>query len=67
VACDVTEWEDQQRLAKTALDTFGQIDVAWANAGFGAPRGFLESSVEHWQAMVLTNVYGSTAAASGSR
>jgi NADP-dependent 3-hydroxy acid dehydrogenase YdfG len=58
VACDVTEWEDQQRLAETALDSFGQIDVAWANAGFGAPRGFLESSVEHWQAMVLTNVYG---------
>jgi NADP-dependent 3-hydroxy acid dehydrogenase YdfG len=58
VACDVTEWEDQKRLAETALDSFGQIDVAWANAGFGAPRGFLESSVEHWQAMVLTNVYG---------
>jgi NADP-dependent 3-hydroxy acid dehydrogenase YdfG len=58
VECDVTEWEDQQRLAATALDTFGQIDVAWANAGFGAPRGFLESSVEHWRSMVLTNVYG---------
>jgi NADP-dependent 3-hydroxy acid dehydrogenase YdfG len=58
VRCDVNEWEDQQRLAKEALDAFGQIDVAWANAGFGAPRGFLESSVEHWRSMVLTNVYG---------
>ena len=30
----------------------------FANAGFGAPRGFLEGDPEHWKAMVLTNVYG---------
>jgi NADP-dependent 3-hydroxy acid dehydrogenase YdfG len=58
VRCDVREWEDQQALAAAALDAFGRIDVSWANAGFGAPRGFLESSVEHWRDMVLTNVYG---------
>jgi NADP-dependent 3-hydroxy acid dehydrogenase YdfG len=58
VRCDVTEWGDQQAMAAAALDAYGQIDVAWANAGFGAPRGFLESTVEHWHDMVLTNVYG---------
>ena len=58
VRCDVTEWEDQQRMVTAALDAFGQLDVVFANAGFGAPRGFLESTVEHWRAMVLTNVYG---------
>jgi NADP-dependent 3-hydroxy acid dehydrogenase YdfG len=58
VRCDVTEWEDQQRVASAALDAFGQLDVVFANAGFGAPRGFLESTPEHWRAMVLTNVYG---------
>jgi NADP-dependent 3-hydroxy acid dehydrogenase YdfG len=58
VRCDVTEWEEQQALAAAALDAFGAIDVAWANAGFGAPRGFTESTVEHWRSMVLTNVYG---------
>jgi NADP-dependent 3-hydroxy acid dehydrogenase YdfG len=58
VRCDVTEWADQEALAAAALEAFGQIDVAFANAGFGAPRGFLESSVEHWREMVLTNVYG---------
>ncbi|MGH2979420.1 MAG: SDR family oxidoreductase [Solirubrobacterales bacterium] len=58
VRCDVTEWEDQQRMALEAQDAFGQLDVVFANAGFGAPRGFLESDVDHWRAMVLTNVYG---------
>ena len=58
VRCDVTEWDQVQALAAAALDHFGRIDVVFANAGFGASRGFLEESVEHWKAMVLTNVYG---------
>ncbi len=41
-----------------ALEKFGRVDVAFANAGFGAPRGFQESTPEHWRSMVLTNVYG---------
>ena len=58
VRCDVTEWADQQAMAETAISHFGQIDVAFANAGFGAGRSFLASTPEHWRAMVLTNVYG---------
>jgi NADP-dependent 3-hydroxy acid dehydrogenase YdfG len=58
VRCDVTEWDDQQKLVSSALDSFGRIDVAFANAGFGADRGFLNSDPEHWRSMVLTNVYG---------
>jgi NADP-dependent 3-hydroxy acid dehydrogenase YdfG len=58
VACDVTEWEEQQAMAQAALDAYGHIDVVFANAGFGAKRGFLEDTPEHWKAMVLTNVYG---------
>jgi NADP-dependent 3-hydroxy acid dehydrogenase YdfG len=58
VRCDVTEWDEVQPLARTALDRFGRIDAVFANAGFGATRGFLEESVEHWRSMVLTNVYG---------
>ena len=56
--CDVTEWADQEALAVAALDAFGAIDVVFANAGFGASRGFEASTPEHWRAMVLTNVYG---------
>jgi NADP-dependent 3-hydroxy acid dehydrogenase YdfG len=58
VRCDVTEWADQEALAASALDTFGRIDVVLANAGFGAKRGFLEETPEHWRSMVLTNVLG---------
>jgi NADP-dependent 3-hydroxy acid dehydrogenase YdfG len=58
VGCDVTEWEQQQAMVNEALGHFGRLDVAFANAGFGAARGFLNESPEHWRAMVLTNVYG---------
>jgi NADP-dependent 3-hydroxy acid dehydrogenase YdfG len=58
VRCDVTEWDEVQALAAAALERFGRIDAVFANAGFGATRGFLEESVEHWRSMVLTNVYG---------
>ena len=56
--CDVTEWEQQQAVVERALSSYGQIDAAFANAGFGGPRGFLEDTPEHWREMVLTNVYG---------
>jgi len=56
--CDVTEWDQVEAMAAGALDAFGRIDAVFANAGFGASRGFLEESPEHWRSMVLTNVYG---------
>jgi NADP-dependent 3-hydroxy acid dehydrogenase YdfG len=58
VPCDVTEWGDQQQMVDAALSAFGAIDAAFANAGFGGPRGFLKDTPEHWREMVLTNVYG---------
>lgn len=56
--CDVTEWDHQQALVAAALEAFGRLDAVFANAGFGAKRGFLEESPEQWRSMVLTNVYG---------
>jgi NADP-dependent 3-hydroxy acid dehydrogenase YdfG len=56
--CDVTDWDDQQALVATTLDRFGRMDAYFANAGFGAKRGFLEESVEHWKSMIDTNVLG---------
>jgi NADP-dependent 3-hydroxy acid dehydrogenase YdfG len=58
VRCDVVEWADQEALIAATLERFGRLDVAFANAGFGAARGFLNESPDHWRSMVLTNVYG---------
>jgi NADP-dependent 3-hydroxy acid dehydrogenase YdfG len=56
--CDVADWADVEGLVEAALSRFGRIDAVFANAGFGAQRGFLEESVDHWKAMIDTNVLG---------
>lgn len=58
VRCDVAEWPDNERFAAAAIDAFGGFDAVFANAGFGATRGFLEESPERWREMILTNVLG---------
>jgi NADP-dependent 3-hydroxy acid dehydrogenase YdfG len=58
VTCDVTEWEQQEAMVERTLAEYGRLDVAFANAGFGATRGFKSETPEYWRAMVLTNVYG---------
>jgi NADP-dependent 3-hydroxy acid dehydrogenase YdfG len=56
--CDVTEFSDQEALVAASIERFGQIDAAFANAGFGAARGFLKEDPESWRSMILTNVLG---------
>src|SRR5687767_4158257 len=46
--CDVTEWPDVEALAAAAIDRFGRIDAVFANAGFGAARGFLKEDPDQW-------------------
>ena len=58
VRCDVTEWAEQEAMVAASLGAYGQLDVVFANAGFGASRSFLSSTPDHWREMVLTNVYG---------
>lgn len=58
VQCDVTRFEDLTAAVEQTRERFGQIDAVLANAGFGAKRGFLEESPEHWRAMIDTNVTG---------
>ena len=58
VGCDVAEWSDQEALVQRSLDAYGRIDVVFANAGFGAARGFQAGTPEEWREMVLTNVLG---------
>lgn len=57
---DVTEADDQQRAVDVAIDRFGRLDLAVANAGGGASRGLLDPDADPlaWRAMILTNVWG---------
>ncbi|HZO36306.1 MAG TPA: SDR family oxidoreductase [Solirubrobacteraceae bacterium] len=58
VPTDVTVWEDNEALIARALEAYGRVDAVFANAGFGAKRGWLEETPEFWREMVLTNVLG---------
>ena len=58
VCCDVAEYADQDSLVRWALDAFGRIDVVFANAGFGGPRGWEQHDPDQMRSMVLTNVLG---------
>jgi len=58
VRCDVSEFSDQQTLVEQTLEAFDRLDVVFANAGVGFPRGFTEGDPEEAKQVVLTNVYG---------
>jgi len=58
VTGDAGDWDDVRRTVDATAEAFGRLDVVFANAGFGAVRGFLNETPEHWRSMVLTNVLG---------
>jgi NADP-dependent 3-hydroxy acid dehydrogenase YdfG len=61
VSADVADWTDMSRVVDAAVDRFGRIDVAVANAGTATPASFFGTGGDdpaQWRDMVLTNVYG---------
>jgi NADP-dependent 3-hydroxy acid dehydrogenase YdfG len=58
VACDVTHYPDVEAVVERARSKFGRIDVVFANAGIGHPRGFEAGDPEEAKQAVLTNVFG---------
>ena len=61
VACDVTDYASQEAMVATAIETFGSLDIVYANPGFGGARSLSADSAdspERWREMVLTNVLG---------
>src|SRR3954468_21550119 len=45
---DIPDFAAQERLGEQTRAAFGRVDVAFANAGFGAKRGFLEGDPDQW-------------------
>lgn len=59
LACDVQQKEDLDQVVKQTLNTFGQLDAVFANAGRGGtPGGFTDADAEQWKELLLTNVLG---------
>lgn len=57
-ACDVTKDDDVQQLVDLTLQTYGRLDVAYANAGYGQFASILRMSDQDIRAMFETNFYG---------
>jgi len=55
---DVTRREDLQRMAGTAVDRYGRLDVLVSNAGTMAVSPFDDLRQDDWDAMVATHITG---------
>lgn len=55
---DVSEWESAARIVKTALNTFGGLDVVVNNAGFVRDRMFVNATLDEWDAVVKVHLRG---------
>jgi NAD(P)-dependent dehydrogenase (short-subunit alcohol dehydrogenase family) len=55
---DVADWEGAQRLIRTAIDSFGRLDVLVNNAGFLRDRMIVSTSEEEWDAVIRVHLRG---------
>ena len=58
VTTDVTKSEDLLALVKTAVSTYGQLDVMVNNAGYMAIAPFTALKVQEWEQMIDINIKG---------
>jgi len=56
--CDVRKQDDLKNAVDAALERFGGIDVAIANAGFGVMGSFDRLAIEDYRRQFETNVFG---------
>jgi len=53
---DVTKQDDLDRMVKTALDAFGDVDILYNNAGAGIRKKLHEHTDEEWNFVLNTNL-----------
>jgi NAD(P)-dependent dehydrogenase (short-subunit alcohol dehydrogenase family) len=58
VPTDVSQYDEVQGLANKAKSEFGQVDVAFFNAGISGGSSLLDVDLDAWQRSVGTNVFG---------
>ena len=58
VRCDVTVEADVEALAAAAVERFGRLDVACANAGIGAIARLVDADLAEWSRVLDVNLTG---------
>jgi len=56
--CDVSVEADVDALAETAVERFGRLDVAFANAGIGSSALVTEAELAEWNKVLQVNLVG---------
>jgi NAD(P)-dependent dehydrogenase (short-subunit alcohol dehydrogenase family) len=57
-AGDVADFDAAEALVRTAIDTFGRLDVLVCNAGFVRDRMFANTSEQEWDAVLRVHLKG---------
>jgi NAD(P)-dependent dehydrogenase (short-subunit alcohol dehydrogenase family) len=57
-ACDVGSEADVIAATRATLERFGRIDACFANAGYGLPAPFLETTLARWNEVLQVNLTG---------
>jgi NAD(P)-dependent dehydrogenase (short-subunit alcohol dehydrogenase family) len=55
---DVADWDATAELVRTAIDTFGRLDVVVNNAGILRDRMFVNTSIEEWDLIMRVHLRG---------
>ncbi|MFN3367473.1 MAG: SDR family oxidoreductase, partial [Exiguobacterium mexicanum] len=55
---DVTDYAAVEAVVKTALDTFGKVDVLFNNAGIMPLSPFAAYKIDEWNQMIDVNIRG---------
>lgn len=58
LACDVTVEGDVARLADAAVERFGALDIAFANAGVGSVQRLVDAELADWDRVLDVNLTG---------
>lgn len=58
LASDVTIEADVEELAATAVEHFGRLDIAFANAGVGSAQRLVDADLEQWSRVLDVNLTG---------
>ena len=56
ITADVSKYEDTEKIVKTTLERYGQIDLLMNNAGVAIPGNGLSLPLRDWEAIVQTNL-----------